>query len=176
VGARDHNRTGREVVLGEGGRPPLHLEIVGYDSTNGPCIWIVLTALPRAAGSCGSSSESLPPEGQAIALSDRGAGGFGKGRSFSEVDGVLIPRVAEVRLSYRYRGSERHARAVVARVNHRLLAVMHQKRPYGYFAAIFRGCVSSDVEAVAFDAKGHVLESTVSPESPFGPICPLKGP
>jgi hypothetical protein len=153
------------------------LEIVGYDSVQGPCIY---ADEPRSLTIFGQSCNAGfgSPAGRRIFISGAGAGYVGRSHHrYSEVEGYLDPKVASVRVRYRYEGEARTGTAVVGRVRGSLLSRIGLTESFDLFAFVINRCVTSDVTVVALDRAGTVLEEASSSDGPLpiGPMCPATG-
>jgi hypothetical protein len=161
----------RPVVLGVGGRP--RLEIVGYDSVQGPCVYAdEVRALSYFGIEC-NSGFGTPSTGP-IFISSAGSGEFGRSRHrFSNLTGFLSPDVAMVRVQYRFDRAARSGNAVVGHVKGRLVDQLGMSAPFGLFAFAVNHCVTSEVTLIAFDSQGAELgrTSTTGGPLPIGPIC-----
>lgn len=112
-------------------------------------------------------------------LTGAGAGYVGRSRRhYSDIDGMLGPAVASVRVRYRYDGQDREVEAVVGRLEGGLLSrIGLSGRPFGVFVFAVNRCITSDLTAVAFDRHGKVLGETSTAAGPLrlGPPCAQRG-
>jgi hypothetical protein len=162
----------RPVVVGVGGTP--RLEIVAYDSVEGPCVYADQLRVFDIFGAECNSGLGSPREGPNF-ITSVGSGGIGRSRHrSSSVTGVLSPAVASVRVHYRYGGAARTRDAVVGQIEGPLVARTGMPGPFGLFAFVVDHCVTSDLTLVAFDREGGELGSISTSGGPLavGPPCP----
>jgi hypothetical protein len=165
-------KKGKEaVVLGVGGRP--RLELVAYDSVQGPCVYADEIQTANFFGTECNAGFAAPREGP-IFIASVGSGGIGRSRHRdSSITGFLSPRVASVRVHYRLAGEERSGTAVVGQIKGSLVRRTGMPGPFGLFAFAVNHCVTSDLTVVAFDREGGELGSlsTSGGPLPIGPPC-----
>ena len=156
------------LVIGRGPTYDGHAEITAYgwqppadDPTGGKqfCTWIEYPPDEIEFGTCGPA-ETPPPNGVIdIDSESKIVGGPAKDR-WSRASGLITPKVAKVRVTYRRGGAKKHANAVVGQVTADLQKKLDQPARFGYWDVKLRGSVRfSTVRAQALDADGDVLGS-----------------
>jgi hypothetical protein len=137
------------------GRP---LNIIAYDSAFGLCIEIA-----QGRGSGGSCPHGPIEDGSAIRLTAggnlfTGAGSFLPSPNFTVARGILRSDVASVSVRFRSKGRARHVPAAVAQIDGELAKRLNQSAPFGFFAAVERGCFNGrHINAKALTAAGEIL-------------------
>lgn len=164
-------------------------EIVAFPSVEHEWLCTVFLGEPFGDSECGpdfegaltlapppfSNTSELPVDGGPIRLSGIGwAWGNGPGPAYTHLEGSLSPGVARVEIRYHRpnRESINRVSATVAQVNGELLSSLYQTVPFGRFAAVLRGCATTQrLRLVAFDAEGQIVGSLRGHRSHFGNQC-----
>jgi hypothetical protein len=154
------------LVIGRGPTYDGHVEITAYgwkppadDPTGGKqfCTWIEYPPDDIEFGTCGTAS--TPPANGVIQIDSESqiVGGPPKKR-WSRASGLITPKVAKVKVTFRRHGPKRHTTAVIGRVTDALRQKLDQPARFGYWDVKIRGHVRfSMLRARAFDADGNVL-------------------
>jgi hypothetical protein len=147
------------IVIGIGLSAFGKVEIVGQDSDAGLCISVDHPKQDITSESCGEVA--VPPRAIAPDTFTWHTRRHQR-KSLSELSGFMQPTVASVTAVVHRRKGRKRTRKVVAGTiavpSPDLLARLHQRTPFGFFAADFRGCPeNAKVRVRAFDAARLLL-------------------
>jgi hypothetical protein len=158
------------LVIGRTSQPKGHMEIVSYGARVGAyspspqelCTWVEFVPGESIFASCGEMAE-LRQEGRAVKVELFDQTIKPKSERETELGGLVAADVASIKL--RPLGDRRtkpfDARTTVTQVRGGLRKKLRQPAPFGYFDAQIKGLVPGKaIEVRAYDASGHLLDST----------------
>jgi len=163
------------LVIGRARQPKGHMEIVSYGaraqagspSRQELCTWIEFVPGESIFASCGEMAE-LRQEERSVKVELFGGVIEPKSERSTELGGLVAANVVSVRLRPLGRGRAKpfDARTTVTQVRGALRKKLRQPAPFGYFVAQIKGRVpAAEIEVRAYDASGHLIDSTSAGEA-----------
>jgi hypothetical protein len=151
---RDLRPCGDPLVIGTGHRFFGSVEIIAMQSRLGLCLEVDVV---DEGGSSTCPGEVRPRDQKAVEMT-MSSFASGRGESYTELIGPVVPEAAAVRVRYRRAGNPRAVDAILARVDGELQQRLEEPEPFAIFEAGVRGCLlDKRFRLAALDPAGAVI-------------------